>query len=144
MDNFVIPRDVNADVDVKGKGTLTFGIKSQSLTFADLCSLHLNEVIESKSKAELRLDEGNGCEHGPQCPQEVLMWRNFVKFCRAHDYDNDDNDHNCESDYDNEKVKREGNDLLNISHENQQIVDALMESIQRNGETISISSQSVI
>ena len=101
----------------------------------------------SKSKAESRLDEGNGCKYdGPQCPQEVLMWRNFVKFCRAHDYDNenDDNDHNCESDYDNEKVKREGNDLLNTSHENQLIVDPLMESIQRNGETISISSQSVI
>merc|ERR1719232_1483725 len=105
MDDFVISRNEDENNE-----KLSFEVKSQALSDFDLYSYSSNEVKES-------LKGG--------CPQEVIMWKNFAKFCRA--FDDDD-----------ETLKKKGNDLLSMSLENQLIVDALMESIRHNGKIISV------
>jgi predicted dehydrogenase len=108
MDDFVIPREEGG----KDKN-LSFDVKSQSLSHADLYSLHSDERIISTPI--------NNAMFNP--PQEVLMWNNFFKFCRG---------------IDNEDINAKKEIYMSI--QNQCIVDALMKSIQKNGEKISIAS----
>ena len=111
MDDFVIPRQEN---DI-----LSFETTNQMLSHADLYSIHSSNVIGSK---QTNPDEPY---HNP--PQEVLMWNNFTKFCHGYDI-NDEN------------IQEAAKSLLNISLENQLIVDALMESIRQDGKKVLISS----
>lgn len=94
MDDYVIPKD----------GTPTFRVYEQSLTFCDIFTVEKSEVIDSLN--------------GPV--QEVMMWRNFSKFCKSIEVsgwlDGD-----------------EATMLSSMSCENQLILDALMESIHKDG-----------
>merc|ERR1712129_463605 len=65
LDDFVISRNE------EGKD-LEYHRKSQILSFADMYSIHEEETIQSNNNA-------NGI------PQEVLMWSNFVRYCKAMD-----------------------------------------------------------
>ncbi len=143
MEDFVIPRSADdcggGDKDQEqvhdeggDKKLSTFEVKSQSLSFADLFSLHSNQIIEESLG-------GPGPTNTRCPPQEVLMWKNFAQFCRAHDNDNIDGDANDNNvNVHNKDMKKEAYELLKISYENQRVVDALMESIQQNGKKICI------
>lgn len=130
MDDFVIPRKEEAVVakhvgvdkeessssssstpSQEQKQKVLYHEKSQSLSFADLYSVHVEEVKKSTNV------DGT--------PQEVLMWSNFAKYCKAVD-------ENVEA-----SVK-EGKDLLDFSYQNQCIVSALMDSLRREGEKVAI------
>jgi predicted dehydrogenase len=121
MDDFVIPREEEKGNNDK---VLTYQIQSQGLSHADLYSIHTNEIKKSLN-CEFGVEDKAG-----NCPQEVLMWSNFVKFCRAYDADISDT----------EKVKKEAKELSKISYENQCIVDALMESIHQDGSKVAVNS----
>lgn len=112
MDDFVIPREEGGE-----DKNLSFNVKSQSLSHADMYSLHSDERMTSTPINNTRFNP----------PQEVLMWNNFVKFCRG--VDSDDT-----------IAKNDGMVEINMSIQNQCIVDALMMSIQKNGEKISVAS----
>ncbi len=111
MDDFVIPREEGVEDQ-----NLSFNVKSQSLSHADLYSLHSDERMTSSPINNTRFP-----------PQQVLMWNNFVKFCRGVD-DDDTN------------AKNDGMVEINMSIQNQCIIDVLMMSIQNNSEKIPIAS----
>ena len=118
LDDFVIPREEGVqDISLlnnEKEKTLTFEVHSQELSHADLYSIHSNEIKKSSK-----------CKGSPQ---EVLMWNNFAKFCRAFDSE-DDGD-----------VKQEGRELQAISYDNQCIIDALFESILQDGRKVPVHS----
>jgi predicted dehydrogenase len=96
MVDYVIPRE----------GSSSWCVHGQDLTVNDEYCVRSSDMVEVPCGSV----------------QEVLMWRNFSKHCRA--------------------VERDGwqaedaNVLSAISLQNQKIVDALMESIEQNGKPI--------
>ncbi len=110
VDDFVIPRKVGGSTTTK----LGFHENSQSLSFADLFSIHIHEWKESTKNFN-------------DVPQEVLMWSNFVKYCKCVDGKVDD-----------PNSVSEGNKIMEISLANQCIVNALMESLRKGGEKVMI------
>lgn len=109
LDDFIISRKEGG---VEGH-ELEYHEISQSLTFADQNSVHSTNVKKSKSNVT-------------GVPQEAFMWSNFIKYSHAMD-----------SKSDIEMIK-EGQDLLDMSFDNQRIVNALMVSVQNGGAKVTI------
>lgn len=98
MLDYVIPRE----------GINCWVVHGEDLTLHDTYSIRSSDVMEVPS--------------GPV--QEVLMWRNFSKYCREVE-----NYGWCDG---------EANQVSITSLENQRIVDALMESISKDGKVVSL------
>jgi hypothetical protein len=98
MVDYVIPRE----------GINFWVVHGEDLTVNDTYSIRSSDVMEVPS--------------GPV--QEVLMWRNFSKYCREVE-----NYGWCDG---------EANQVSITSLENQRIVDALMESISQEGKAVSL------
>mmetsp|Transcript_18829 Transcript_18829/g.23104 ORF Transcript_18829/g.23104 Transcript_18829/m.23104 type:complete len:210 (+) Transcript_18829:689-1318(+) len=95
----------------------SFYVQSQQLAHADTHSIHDNKEIKSDLHT---------------VSQEAHMWNSFATYCRAYD-SNSDND-------DREMAKtKDASLLLQMSLQNQKIMDALILSVQRGGEKIEIS-----
>ncbi len=111
LDDFVISRKEAVNAHTK----LSFLEKSQTLSFADMYSIHTENVKQSTTNDDV---EGG-------IPQEVRMWSNFAKYCRG-------------TDANDAMIMKEGKELQHVSFENQCVVNALMNSIRKGGEKVMI------
>lgn len=100
MVDYVIPKE----------GTNFWMVHGEDLTRHDTYSIRSSDVMEVPG--------------GPV--QEVLMWRNFSRYCR------DIEKHGW--------IEGEANDVSCMSLENQRIVDALMQSIAQDGQNVRIDT----